>query len=59
MMGAVVGWAAQLVVRDLERLGHYGRLVFRCDQEAALWSLVSEVASMRGGAGTISEDSAV
>ena len=52
-------WTAQQVLRDLERLGRHGRLVIRCDQEAALKSLVSEVASERGDAVTISEHSAV
>ena len=53
------GWKAQQVVRDLERLGHNGRLVIRCDQEAALKSLVSEVARVRGDAVAVSEHSAV
>ena len=57
--GAVVEWTAQQVVRHLERLGHHGRLVIRCDQDAALKSLVSEAARMRGDAVTISEHSAV
>ena len=55
----MVEWTAQQVVRDLERLGHRGRLVIRCDQEAALNSVVSEVARMRGGAVTISDHSEV
>ena len=59
MKGAVVEWTAQQVVRDLERLGHHGRLVVRSDQEAALRSLVSEVARLRGDAVTIPEHSAV
>ena len=58
MKGAVKEWTAQQVVRDLERLRHHGRLVIRCDKEAALKSLVSEVARMRGDAATISEHSA-
>ena len=49
MKGAVVEWTAQQDVRHLERLGHHGRLVIRCDQDAALKSLVSEAARMRGG----------
>ena len=59
MKGAVMEWTAQQVVRDLERPRHHGRLVIRCDQEAALKSLVSEVARMRGDATTISEHFAV
>ena len=35
MKGAVVERTAQQVVRDFERLGHHGRLVIWCDQEAA------------------------
>ena len=50
---------AQQVVRDFERLGHHGRLVIDCGQEAALKSLVSEVARRRGDAVTISEHSPV
>ena len=46
--GAVVDWTSQQVVRDLERLGHHGRLVIWCDREAALKCLVSEAARMRG-----------
>ena len=41
------------------RLQRNGRLVIRRDQEAALWSMVSEVARMRSDAVTISERSAV
>ena len=59
MKGGVIEWTAQQVVRDLERLGHHGRLVIRCDQEAALRSSVSEVARMRGDPVAISENSAV
>ena len=50
-------WTA--VVRDLERVGRHEKLVIRCDQEAALKTLVSEVARVRGDAVTISEHSAV
>ena len=46
MKGVVIEWTAQQVVRDLERLGRHGRLVIRCDLEATLKSLVSEVARM-------------
>ena len=40
--GAVADWTAQQVVCDLERLGHHGRLVIRCDQEAAFKCYVCE-----------------
>ena len=56
---AAVDWIAQQFVRDFERLGHHGRLVIRCDQEATLRSLVSEAARMLGEAATFSEQSAV
>ena len=49
----MVGWTAQ------QGLGHHGRLVIRCDQEAALKSLVSEVARLRGNVVTCSERSEV
>ena len=55
----MVEWTAQQVVRDLERFGHHGRLVIRCDQGAVLKILVSEVARMGGDDVTISEHSAV
>ena len=35
MKGAVMEWTGQQVFRDLERLGHHGRSVIRCDQDAA------------------------
>ena len=53
MKGAVVEWTQRVhsklfvILRGSE---HHGRLVIRCDQEAALKSLVGEVARMRGGA---------
>ena len=50
---------ARQFVRDLEGLGHHRRLVIWCDQEAALESLVGEVAGMGGDAVTISGHSAV
>ena len=59
MKGALIKWTAQQVVCDLQRLGHHGRLMIRCDQEATLKSLVSEVTRMREDAVTISEHSAV
>ena len=55
MKGAVVEWTARQVVRDLERLGHHGRSVIRCDQEAALQSLVSEVARVRRDAAAVGD----
>ena len=42
MKGAVVEWAAQPVMRELERLAHHRRLVVRRDQAAALRKLVRE-----------------
>ena len=59
LKGAAMEWTAQQVVCDLGRLGHDGRTGIRCDQEAALKSLVREVARVRGDAVTISEHSAV
>ena len=50
------GVSTQLV-RDLERLGHQGRLVIPSDQDPALVSLLQEVAKMRrfnDGVGTSS-----
>ena len=59
MKGGVVEWTAQQFVRDLEMLGHHGRLVVRSDQDAALRSLVGQVARFRGDAVAILQHSAV
>lgn len=57
--GADVGWTAEQVCRDLKRLGHFGRVTLRSDQEPALVSFLEEVAKLRGAAGTVLEHSPV
>jgi hypothetical protein len=46
--GADHEWVVKQLVRDLQRMGHHGRLVLHSDQEPALVDLLSEVAKMRG-----------
>ena len=36
LKGAVIGWVIQRCARDLERLGHYGQITLKSDQEAAI-----------------------
>ena len=57
--GADIEWVSKQLVRDLERLGHPGRLAIRSDQEPALVNLLEEVAKMRGDSTTVLEHSLV
>ena len=34
--GAVIDWVIQQCARDLERLGHYGQITLKSDQEPAI-----------------------
>ena len=45
------------MVRDIERMGHHGRIVLRSDQEPALVDLANHVARLRGDAATVLEHS--
>ena len=53
--GAAVDWVTQQVARDIQRMGHHGRIVLRSDQEPALVDLANHVARQRGEAVTILE----
>ena len=52
LKGAVLDW-------DLERLGHYGQVILKSDQERAIVDVLREIANLRGSRGTSSEHSPV
>ena len=52
-------WVIQQCARDLERLGHYGQVTLKSDQEPAIIDVLREVANLRGSRGTLLEDSLV
>ena len=41
-------WVVECIVRDLKKMGHHGRVLFRGDQERSLHSLFERVAEARG-----------
>ena len=41
--------------RDLERLGHYGQVILKSDQEPAIVDVLLETANLRGSRGTFLE----
>ena len=45
--------------RDLERLGHFGQITLKSDQEAAIVEVLREIANLRGSRGTLLEHSLV
>ena len=47
LRGASVSWTAEHVCRDLIRLGHYGGVTLRSDQEPALVCVLQDVAALR------------
>ena len=57
--GAGCEWVVQQVKRDLQRMGHHGRLILKSDQEAAIVDLLNEVTRARGDVPTVVENSAV
>ena len=59
LKGAVIDWVIQPCARDLERLGHYGQVTLRSDQEAAIVDVMREIANLRGARGTLLEHSPV
>ena len=59
MKGAIVEWVFQQCARDLERLGHYGQVTLRSDQELAIVDVLRKVANLRGSRGTLLEHSPV
>ena len=48
LKGAVVGWVIQQCARDLERLGHFGQITVKSDQEAAIVEVLRDIANLRG-----------
>ena len=48
-----------LLARDLARWGFHGKVIMKCDQEAAIEDLLREVARYRGNAETLIEMSPV
>ena len=59
LKGAVIDWAIQQCARDLERLGHYGQVTLKSDQEAAIVDVLREIANLRGSCGALLEHSSV
>ena len=57
LKGAVIDWVIQQCARDLERLGHYGQITLKSDQEAAIVDLLKEI--LRGSRGTLLDHSPV
>ena len=57
--GGSTEWVIEQARRDLQRMGHHGRLILRSDQEAAIVDLVNEITRARGNAPTMVENSAV
>ena len=49
---AVIYWVSQQCARDLERLGHFGPITLKSDQEPAIVIVLNEVAN-RGARGTL------
>ena len=49
----------QQCARDLERLGHYGHITLKPDQEPATVDVLRETANLRGSRGTLLEHSPV
>ena len=59
LKGAVIDWVIQQCARDLERLGHYGQVTLRSDQEPAIVEVLRAIANLRGARGTLLEHSPV
>ena len=59
LKGAVLDWVTQQSARDLERLGHYGQVTLKSDQEATIVGVLREIADLRGSRGTLLEHSSV
>ena len=59
LKGAVLDSVIQQCARDLERLGHYGQVTLKSDQEAAIVDVLRDIANLRGSRGTLLEHSRV
>ena len=53
--GCGVEWVSEQLERDLRKMGYYGSVVLKSDQEPALVDLIRDVAKRRGDARTIVE----
>ena len=49
----------QCGVRELERLGHFGQISLKSNQEPAIVDVLREIANLRGSRGTLLEHSPV
>ena len=59
LKGAVIDWVIQQCSRDLERLGHYGQITLKSDQEPAIVDVLKEITNLRVARGTLLEHSPV
>ena len=57
LQGAVLDWVIQQCARDLERLGHYGQVTLKSDQDPAIVDVLREIANLRGSRGSLLEHS--
>ena len=55
--GASVEWLVPQLVRDLQKMGYYGMVTLKTDQEPAIRDLMKEVAQARGEVRTVLEAS--
>ena len=55
LKGAVIDWVIQQCARDLERLGYYGQITLKSDQEPEIVDVLKEIANLRGSRGTLLE----
>ena len=53
LKGTVLDWVIQQRARDLERLGHYGQVTLKSDQETAIVDVLREIANLRESRGTL------
>ena len=53
LKGAVLDRVIQQCARDLERLGHYGQVTLKSDQEVVIVDVLREIANIRGSRGTL------
>lgn len=57
--GADTEWVTQQIVRDIKRLGYFGRVILRSDQEPAIVAFLEQVARSRADEPTVLEHSPV
>ena len=51
LQGAVLDWVMQQCARELERLGHYGEVTLKSDQEPAIVNVLRDIANLLGSRG--------